>query len=612
MCGIAGIVSPSSSTHRVTKATACLTHRGPQSQGIYQNESCTIALGHNRLSILDLSDAARQPFTYHHRYHLVHNGELYNYIELRNELKQKGFSFSTQSDTEVIAAAYAAWGKACLQRFDGAFAFALWDDAAQTLFAARDRFGEKPFYFFYDNEQLVFASEIKGLWQMGAPKEVNEAMLYNYLTLGYTVNPFNAQETFYRHIKKLPAASFLSYSLPGNELSIERYWQAEIAPDTALSEKDAIERFTILLSDSVHKRLRSDVAIGTSLSGGLDSATIVALCAQQASSQYSHQCFTASFEGFEKDETNQASLIAKKFNLKHHIVPVTATDLLQQMDVLMHHQEEPVQSASVLAQWKVYEAAKAAGITVLLDGQGADELLAGYHKYYHWYWQELYAKRQLAASGELQAARALGIIEPFTAKNKAAALFPHFTASLWQGMQARKAARTSFLHPQFTAHNKNHFYYALPPQLTVTGALHYNTFINGLEDLLRYADRNSMAHAVEVRLPFLQHQLAAFLFTLPPQFKIRNGWTKWLLRTAMKDQLPPEIVWRKDKVGFEPPQKAWMQHPQVQERIQAAKELLVTQKILSPVVLKQPVIASGAHEAGNKDWRFWSASYLYA
>ncbi|MCU7551663.1 asparagine synthase (glutamine-hydrolyzing) [Chitinophagaceae bacterium LB-8] len=611
MCGIAGIFSNNNLLQRIGAATACLQHRGPEDHGIYSNVHNTLALGHSRLCIIDRTAAARQPLTYQSRYTIVHNGELYNYLEVKKGLESRGYGFHSQSDTEVMAAAYAAYGKECLQHFDGAFAFAIWDQQEQVLFAARDRFGEKPFYFFYNEDEFLFASEMKALWQAGVPKEVNQKMLYNYLTIGYTSNPFNPQETFYNNIQKLPAASCLTFAMQTHELSIENYWQVDAEVNTGIGEATAVEQFNFLLTESIHKRLRSDVPIGTSLSGGLDSSSIVAFSAQIPSKQYTHQCFTAVFDGFEKDERQYAQAVAAEYDLHQHLVRVDADDLVKEMDQLMLHQEEPVGSSSVLAQYKVYEAAKAAGITVLLDGQGADEVLAGYHKYYHWYWQELYAKKRLASSGELKAVRALGVNELFGVKNKAFALFPHFAASLLQNSKAKKASRQPGLNPDFAADHKKDFYYSLPAQLDLNGVLYFNTFVYGLEELLRYADRNSMAHAVEVRLPFLNHQLVEFLFSLPPQFKIHRGWTKWLLRQSVQSLLPAQIVWRAEKVGFEPPQKAWMQNPMVQEKIQEAKKLLVSKDVLSKTVLQQPIVPADAHAANNLDWRYWSASYLF-
>jgi asparagine synthase (glutamine-hydrolysing) len=614
MCGIAGIISPkkiSDAQQRIQSATLTLSHRGPENEAYWLNQENTVALGHKRLCIIDVDQRSNQPFHYLNRYQIVHNGELYNYLEIKKELEKKGYSFFTESDTEVIIAAFDAYKTGCLQHFDGMFAFAIWDDKEQILFAARDRLGEKPFFFFYDEQQFLFASEMKAFWAAGIPKEANESMLYNYLTIGYTSNPFNPLETFYQNIQKLPSASFLQYSLSTNTLSIEKYWTADTKENNNISTAKAIEQFISLFKESIRKRLRSDVAIGTSLSGGLDSSSIVAMCAGHASLNYTHKCFTATFPHFDKTEKEYASLIARQFGLQHYLVQVDDNALMEELDKVMWHQEEPASSSSIVAQYKVYSAAKQNNVSVLLDGQGADEILAGYHKYYKWYWQQLYVKKKLKESSELNAAAVLGVKEKFSLKNKGMALFPHFGMAMLQGQKERRAFRKVDLNREFAHEQKRNFYYSTPAESSLNSALYFNTFINGLEELLRYADRNSMAHAVEVRLPFLNHQLVEFLFTLPPHLKIKDGWTKWLLRKAMEHVLPKEIVWRKDKVGFEPPQKKWMQNPLVQQRIQESKKILVEKNILSKAVLNKPVIPTDAHAADNKDWRYWSASYLF-
>ncbi len=596
---------------RLQKATATLAHRGPEAQGFWTNEAATFSFGHRRLCIIDLSDAASQPMHYKNRYTLIYNGEIYNYRELKKELEAEGYVFRSQSDTEVVLLAYAAWGDACLQRFDGMFALAIWDEQEQKLFAARDRLGEKPFFFFYDGDRLLFASEIKAFWPMGVKKAVNEAMLYNFLTIGYTTNPTDAEETFYHNIRKLPAAHSLTYSLRENQLHTHCYWQVYIDENKSISEAEAIEGFQHLFEGSIRKRLRSDVAIGTSLSGGLDSSAIVAFCAREATEQYSHKGFTASFEGFEKDETAYASMVAKQYRLQHFTTTVVAEEVPALMDAVAVQQDEPFSSSSALAQYKVFALAKEQGVTVLLDGQGADEILAGYHKYYKWFWGELYRAKSLHRSGELKAAKALGVPERFGLKNKAAALLPDFAASLLQTQKSKEAFRHPHLPSDFAMGNKQNFYYAAPAHLTLNGALHYNTFVNGLEEILRLADRNSMAHSIELRLPFLSPQLVEFLFTLPPRFKIHKGWTKWLLRKVVEEKLPKEIVWRRDKVGFETPQKIWMQNGAVQEKIIEARKTLVQHGVLSNTVLSKAVLPREAHEAESFDWRYWSAAHLF-
>lgn len=613
MCGIAGIVSKNSSLvfqERIQSAIKCLQHRGPDDKGIWCDEEKTAALGHSRLSIIDLSKEASQPMQYLERYCIIHNGELYNYVEIKELLSKKGYHFLSQSDTEVIVAAFDFWGSDCLQQFDGMFSFAIWDEQEKKLFAARDRFGEKPFFFFYDGGQLLFASEMKALWSMGVSKEVNSAMLYNFLTIGYTANPSDPQETFYQNIQKLPAASFLTYSFADHQLQVEKYWQ--VYPEVkTISEQETIEQFQHLFSQSIRRRLRSDVAIGTSLSGGLDSSTVVAFCHQQISDHYSHKCFTASFADFQKDELRYAQTVAEKFGLEHHIEVLNGTETVSLMQQVMHHQEEPISSASALAQYKVFQLAKQNGVTVLLDGQGADETLAGYHKYYKWYWQELYRSKQLKKTNELKATKELGITESFGLKNKIAALYPDFAAGILQTRKSTVAFRHPDLNRDFAFSNKQNFYYATPSSFDLNGALYYNSFVNGLEELLRLADKNSMAHAVEVRLPFLDHTLVEFLFSLPPGLKIHNGWTKWLLRKSVENILPGEIVWRKDKVGFEPPQKKWMEDKSVQDAIMEGKKKLVQRDILNTSALAKKIKPHNAYAANSWDWKYWSASYLF-
>ena len=609
MCGLAGIISTAKpiKQQRIQQAVSCLQHRGPDQENVWMNAEATVCFGHRRLSIIDLSTNASQPLHYAGRYTIIHNGEVYNYKEIRENLRHLGCVFHSKSDTEVIVAAYSVFGANCLQQFDGMFAFCIWDDEEKTLFAARDRFGEKPFYFHKDDEEMTFASETKALWQLGVAKTVNRSMLYNFLTIGYTSNPADPKETFYQDVIRLPAASYLLYHQRSGEVELRQYWQLHNHADLNVTDATAISRFQELLSGSVRTRLRSDVPVGTSLSGGLDSSTIVALCEAAAATNYSHHCFTAVFPGFEKNEAGFAKKVAAQFQLTHHEVFIDDHEVAKLMEKTSRQQDEPVSSASALVQYKVYEAARASGIKVLLDGQGADEILAGYHKYYHWYWQELYRRNLLGKSKELEHARKLGIREKFSITNRLTAMLPEFASAMKQTLLSRKSMHAPYLHRDFAAEEKRNLYYSLPTHHTLNGVLHFNTTTIGLEELLRLADRNSMAHGVEVRLPFLHHELVSFLFSLSPNVKIRNGWSKWILREAMKDKLPDDIVWRKDKTGFEPPQKRWMQLKEVEDVIYAGKEKLVKEKILSPDVLRknQP---HDSYAADGREWRYWSAS----
>lgn len=590
--------------------TDTLVHRGPDAEGQWINPA--IALGSRRLSIIDLSNAGNQPMHYLDRYTIIHNGEVYNYLELKAELQKKGYSFSSKTDTEVMAAAYDCWKEECVEHFDGMFAFAIWDENEKELFAARDRFGEKPFFYFLDKEQFVFASEMKALWAAGIERKVNLKLLFNYLTIGYVDNPNIPEETFYENISKLPAAYWLKFSIHNFELSLENYWDIEIENENnKITDSEAIEKFGSLFQQSVKRRLRSDVPVGSSLSGGLDSSSIIATLHQLTTHHSPLTAFSSIFPGFEKDESAFAKLVADKFHLQHFTTTPDVTSLQDDLKQLFYYQEEPFSSASIYAQYKVYELAGQRGIKVLLDGQGADEILAGYHKYYKWYWQELFRKRKLTSSKELEAARELGITEKFGWKNRVAALFPEFATIFLERQYLLNALRHEDLTKDFTQLQSKEAYYITPEIFTLNGVLYFNTCMHGLEELLRYADRNSMAHSREVRLPFLNHELVEFVFSLPANFKIRKGWTKILLRETMKDKLPPEIVWRKDKTGFEPPQQLWMQSNDIQNLIREAKQKLIDQRIVKPQAVNKKIEPKAAHEAANYDWRYLTAALLF-
>ena len=607
-----------------------IAHRGPDGEGFWINSSGIAGLGHRRLSIIDLSSVAAQPMHLtpalsingegvNNRYSIVHNGEIYNYIELKEELQKRGYAFQSQSDTEVILAAYDCWNDECVDHFDGMFAFVIWDEKEKELFAARDRFGEKPFFYYFDDKQFVFASEMKALWAGGIERKPNLKMLFNFVTIGYVDNPNKPDETFFENISKLPAASFLKYQAARHELIIEKYWDIDLDQENKkISDEEAVEQFKQLFYISVRRRLRSDVSVGTSLSGGLDSSSVVAAIksvtkaspiggARLSEGQGLAGAFTAVFPNFEKDESAFAKQVANKFSLQQFTAAVSANDLVNDLEKFLHHQEEPFGSASAFIQYKVFELAKQHNVKVLLDGQGADEILAGYHKYYKWYWQELFHKRKLLRSGELQAAKKNGVKDNFGLKNIIASLFPDFASVILERQYLLNALRQEDLTKDFVKLQSKEAYYATPTHFNLNGVLYFNTCLHGLEELLRYADRNSMAHGREIRLPFLNHELVEFIFSLPSHFKIRHGWTKWVLRKSMKAELPEEVIWRKEKVGFEPPQESWMQDKKIQDVIISAKKKLVSEKILKPEVVNKKVHPLAAYDADNYDWRYLAA-----
>jgi asparagine synthase (glutamine-hydrolysing) len=621
MCGITGIISSVSNRFNssdIQKMTAALAHRGPDGEALWINSTSNTLLGHRRLSIIDLREIAAQPMHFENRYTIVHNGEIYNYIELKASLQQNGYSFKTLSDTEVILAAYDRYKEGCLQYLDGMFAFAIWDEKEKKLFAARDRFGEKPFYYFYNTQDRVlhFASELKALWATGLPRDTEESMLLNYLALGLTNHPINNERTFYKNFKRLPAGHYLEFNLHEEKTvpTVTRYWQLDKAIQLTISENDAIERFNELFQRSVANRLRADVSIGTSLSGGLDSSSVVASIHAQltGNSHYHQQCFTASFPGFEKDETDYASLVVQQFSLQQYTCYPNAAAFSDELEKLILHHEEPISSASVYAQFKIFELARQQNVKVLLDGQGADEILAGYTKYIHWYLQELFAAGKFSHfQSEKRKLRKHAIPFEWGAQNYPAALFPTWTSTQLEKRAHGKVFNNKIFNKEYLNSYFDKQSLHKPAVHRLNDLLYYNTQQLGLEELLRYADKNSMAHGREVRLPFLQHELVQFIFSLPSSFKINNGYTKWILRKAMQEKLPEKIVWRTDKTGFEPPQEEWMKNKGIVDRIQTAKEKLVQQKILVPSVLNQKSQPHSAYAADCNDWRYLVSGILY-
>ena len=629
MCGIAGIIQTSTknySKEHLQRMTDAISHRGPDGEGFWQNDQGNVLLGHRRLSILDLTEAAAQPLHYMDRYAIVHNGEIYNYLELRDELKRKGYNFRTQTDTEVLVAAYDNWKEDCVHRFDGMFAFAIWDQKEKELFAARDRFGEKPFHYVSDetDRAFLFASEIKALWSVGLGKQFNKKMLFNFLTIGYTDNPNQPDETFYTTIKKLPPASILKIKLEPELLtSIEEYWDIDLEKQNdSITDEQAIEKFTELFTTSVNRRLRSDVPLGTSLSGGLDSSSIAATISKiQASIPIDIgatgrpaprlKTFSVIFPGFEKNEESYINQVANHLSLRSSKTSIIESEIPELFQKLVYFQDEPFGSAGALPQFKIFELAAQNEIKVLLDGQGADETLAGYTKYYKWYWQELFRKRELIGSQELRKTKQLGINEKFGMKNIMSSLLPEMASVFLEQQYLLHALKQEDLTKDFVHFQSEEAYYTTPTIFSLNGALYFNTCMHGLEELLRYADRNSMAHGREVRLPFLNHELVEFVFSLSSRFKIRDGRTKWILRKVTEPILPADISWRTDKIGLEPPQLSWMQLPAMQEMIHAAKTKLVNEKILKSAVLNKKIQSTAAYEKNNFDWKYLvSAQFL--
>ena len=584
MCGIAGIISADLEiiqSDMIDRMTDSLKHRGPDGEGILRDIGNKIALGHRRLSIIDLSNLAAQPMQYlNGRYSITFNGEIYNYLELRADLIKNGYSFKSNSDTEVLMALYDFKKAACLEDLDGMFAFAIVDNVEKNVFCARDRFGEKPFFYHHIPGKLfVFASEIKAIWTIGVSKDINSKMLFNYLAFGNIENASNKSETFFNGITRLENAFYVIIDLYDLSIKKNSYWSLKnIKKNTAISFEDATDNFRNLMIDSVNKRLRSDVSTGSSLSGGLDSSLIVSIISKLINHKEQRQkTFSAVFPGFKLDELEYIKTVVNQSNTEPYYTTPSSNLIVDKFEEISYFQEEPFRSASICVQYDVMTLAKMNNTPVLLDGQGADELLGGYHYYFKSFFRELRNKKsnnfrqQYNSYKDLHKENSINqkivfkpILDSLVSNQNLSKIL--FASKFLLDSINRPFLSKTFLNDNFTLSDleKNIFLYH---SNDLNKSLEYSMMDKGLSELLRYSDRNSMANSIEVRLPFLSHKLVEFVFSIPSEYKISNGWTKYILRKSFDDILPKEIAWRKDKIGYEPPQNDWMKNKRVKDKI---------------------------------------------
>lgn len=625
MCGIAGILVLDKSSH--TKHITCtmiqdmaeaIKHRGPDDEGyLLGNWECeeyclaggmdtsrkvfdsrylftphqsisdsqlrkdeqkfSIALANRRLSILDLSPAGHQPMCNEDKtVWVVYNGEIYNYQELRNELKALGHCFVSNTDTEVVVHAYEAWDIGCLKRFNGMWSFAIWDFRQRRLFCSRDRFGIKPFYYYLTPDWFIFASEIKAILRSKIfETKPNDKIIYNYLL---HKKHDQTRETFFNNIEQLRGGEYLDLHLKDKCSFIRgRYW--DINPEYRLSvrsESEYAEEFYRLFEDSVRLRLISDVPVGTCLSGGLDSSSVVCVIdkllregrAKIPGRQNIQKTFSARYHDSPHDERKFIEEVAQFTAIDaHHIYPEGDFDEIQGA---VYYQEEPFMTLSIFAQWNVFKLARQVGVKVTLDGQGSDELLAGYHTAFlpffasfidssRWfqlwnglrYYKKLYSYSRRSACRQamsyLSAQRGKTTMLDRTLKRLTASGSPPPRRTDW--------ISKSFLNTfaQSRQINKGIF----SDNNLFNDYLYVSSVKPGLHHLLHYEDRNSMVFSIESRIPFLDYRLVEFLFAIPSEQKIHKGMTKYILRKAMKGIIPELIRLRFDKIGFSVPQDVW-------------------------------------------------------
>jgi asparagine synthase (glutamine-hydrolysing) len=543
MCGIAGIIHFNQTPVRqeaLQLMTDAIKHRGPDGEGFYVHDN--IGFGHRRLAIIDLSEAGAQPMT---RFGctITYNGEIYNYIELRKELQQLGWQFGTQTDTEVVLAAYRAWGSDCVNRFNGMWAFALHDPARQMVFCSRDRFGEKPFYYASVEEGWIFGSEIRALRAaMRHTPSPSEKMMARFMVFEQAEHP---TETFFEGIHKLPAAHSLEVDLCTGSVKLKQYyWPRATNAWQCISEADAVAELQSRFQKAVSLRLRSDVPVGTCLSGGLDSSAIAAFASKlyNPKVQQAFTGITAGSADTTRDETPYAKQVAEALGMAwKHCQPI-AQDLENVFERVLDIQEEPFDSASVLMQHLVMQLAHDAGLKVLLDGQGADELLLGYKPHLAW------AIKAMAPLTAVQlAAKSLNKYQ-IGSRELILLMSYHTVISRKRGRQLSKwKGLRKDLYQQLQAEASAEA--GQPSDLFSKQC--YELTHRILPMLLRYEDKNAMAFSIETRLPFLDTDLIEFLLNLPVHLKVNDGWSKYILRKSMTGHLPDAIVWRKGKVGFE-------------------------------------------------------------
>lgn len=601
MCGIAGILAPGKRLDPlwIRDMTEALKHRGPDDEGYlaYNRDSgksvsligaesqidgprleshagpSDVFLGHRRLSIIDLSPNGHQPFGNESRTAwLVFNGEIYNYLSLREELKSLGYPFRTETDTEVVLAAYEKWGEACLERFDGMWSLAVLDTRRRVLFAARDRFGIKPFYYYHGDGLFAFASEIKSLLKVPPIRhEVRSEAVFDFLVFGWVEHE---TESLVRGISELQPSQALRLDLADGSLKTWKYYSLRFNP--AREEFDpkraeaCVADIRTLLFDAVRTHLQSDVPVGSCLSGGLDSSTIVCVINQILEREHPRQVgerqkvFTVGYgPGHGEDESRWAQVVVDKTRTAWHRIVPDPERIGEELEKIVYCQDVPFGSSSgVIPQHFLMKSVREAGVKVLLDGQGGDELFAGYRGYYlASILDHLRGGRLPGAARELRQLGNSSVNVGFLLSTFLKRVLPKVTPSaLLGGVLRRSRPEIKYLRPGFLSKHKDrlrsyqeHGLPGLNEDLAETMTGHEFKY------LLRYEDRNSMAYSIEARTPFADHlPLIEFLFQIPGSYKIHDGWSKYLLRQATRDILPEAIRWRKDKQGFPAPGNYWL------------------------------------------------------
>lgn len=568
MCGIAGIFRrqrfDERDPSRLRAMTDVITHRGPDDAGYLQLDSrdgtfqigqggfeprpCDVCLGNRRLSIIDLSSNGRQPIANETGdIFAVFNGEIFDYVEIRKQLTALGHVFRSQTDTEVVVHAYEQWGADCVKRFNGMWAFAIWDQRRRELFCSRDRFGIKPFYYHLDDDVFVFASEVKGILPaLEARPRPDYAVVREFLM---DATSCRTRDTFFEGIKRLEPSHNLFVSARG--VRTDRYWDYHTCSGT-YDHRQPVETFRNLLDDAVRLRLRSDVPVGIALSGGIDSTSILA-CAARGRKDHGLKAFTAVFPGEPFDEHSHALVASRQLGAELFCVEYRPEHFTEDLQRVTWFLDYPAQEGQVLLRWRLMELASR-HVKVVLEGQGADEMLAGYPWRYSKPWE-------LDQLERLHSMRTFGArVERYRRMSKRALRAILEYARGAAGKRRMMSEKTSPYTDDFAG--GRHGLTEVPPVREfddrLTEMMYRDHSANLLPRLLQYGDSLSMAASVESRLPFLDHRLVEFVFQLPAHFKFDGKVTKGILRQAMAGDIPESICARQDKIGFETPVARWI------------------------------------------------------
>jgi len=575
MCGISGLFAANGSANLNEYATAHtrIAHRGRDDEGFtariaeeiihlkgddsaaeFQHlphvktaQQANWILGHRRLSILDLSVAGHQPMiTADQRYYMVYNGEVYNYLELRDELKKRGHSFQSESDSEVVLNAYAEWGVDCFNRFNGMWAIALIDTQKDEIILCRDRYGIKPLYYHLDGRgEFAFASEAKALLHWRLPPKIHHQRAREYLAECLIDHH---EETLLEGIQQIRPGHWLRFNASGT--SQHSYWNLHSSSEN-VSEIDAIDQLDELLTSAIELRLRSDVPIGSLLSGGLDSTTIVCLVRKildDRRAENDFEFFSAVFNEEAYSERKYVEKTVQQTKMPVHWVYPDPEQLADTLPKLLYHQDFPIRSLAVYSQWCLMQEVQQSNIVVLLNGQGSDEIFAGYGSHNAAHAAEQTGRARLFAAWKTYRT----LVRTRDVSNKQAVMMIAYELLKQIQKPNQPKRRSPLLNEPMVSER------VWPRQRgALTDRLAHDLLCSAMPEYLRYEDRNSMAFTLESRLPFLDYRLVEWAFTLPSHLKIQGESSKHILREFARDLIPPEVSNRTDKMGFVSPQEVW-------------------------------------------------------